>query len=1097
MRRLSTLTSVVSTLLLGGVLAANLGPAYGQSTSAELRGNVEDKSHAMIANATITATNTSTGRQRSANSNAKGTFSIPDLQPATYTIEVSAPSFGSVKYPNVVLTVGEEQVLEVSLPLAQANENVVVQGTVSGVELASSSLGGVVDGRTVKDLPLNGRDWSTLALLEPGVSAVRSQNALNGSSSNRGSRGLGAQVDINGNRPTQNIYFLDGLSVNDYANGTPGNAFGVTLGVDAIQEFSVVTSNYNATYGQASGGIINAVTRSGTNKVHGDVYEFLRNDFFDARNYFDPVRIPPLRRNQYGIAAGGPIWKDHTFIFANYEGLRWIANTTSTANVPTPAARAGQLTTGTITVDPAVAPFLALWPLPNCAAGGGTCPVGNVAQYSFVAKSIQSANFGTLKVDHQLSTKDNLSATYSVDDSSTMSPDSLNSLNVGTTLRRNTGSMSETHIFNASMVNVLRLGANRVTAHALVASPGNNAAAQTTALGILPGRDAPYLSVPTLNAYTGGQNGLATTNFAYTTSQVYDDVSLQKRSHTIKIGGQFVHYNSNEQVASVPNGEYDFPSLQSFLQNIPSTFYADLAYAPGQTSGAPTGLGFPERGFRQSVTGLYIQDDWRVLSNLTLNLGLRYERASVPTEEHGRLSNLYDFTTTNLNPGAQLFNNPTNKNFEPRVGFAWDPYKNGKVSVRGAFGVFDVLPLIYEYALVESYAAPSSALAQISLPYALDPADTGAGSFPNGGYRYITSGNPVPLRVAAVQRNPARNYILQDNLSVQYQLSKNTVVTVAYAGNHGVHMVDVANDANYGTPVYGANGIHFDNSTRNIALGGIRQVTWQDSSNYNALQTQVEKHFGKGFQFKGSYTWSRSLDGFSSSSFPTTFQNSLSLLFFNHHLVHGPSDYDVTNVAVLNGLWDLPSLHAGNGALRAVTNGWTASGILQLSGGEPFTPVISGDALTEVISSPYDVPNYTPGAPGCNGQKTNVGNPVHYINVNCYTFNGAYNLAKGLTTGGLGNAGRNSIFGPGVVEMDISALRNFPLRFLSEASRLQFRADAFNVTNRTNFQAPFANNKIFSNAGTTNTATAVAAAGLITLTSTSSRQMQLSLKLIW
>jgi hypothetical protein len=243
------------------------------------------------------------------------------------------------------------------------------------------------------------------------------QNAANGSSSNRSSRGLGAEVTINGNRPTQNASFLDGLNINDYANSTPGNAFGLTLGVDAIQEFSVITSNFNAVYGQASGGVINAVTRSGTNQFHGDLYEYLRNDFFDARNHFDPVRIPPLRRNQYGIAAGGPIWKGHTFIFANYEGMRWLASATSTAVVPSPNARSGKLVAGTVTVSPAVAPFLALWPAAN-----GTV-TGDTGIYTFTGKSLQYANFGTLRVDHAFSQSDSLSGTYSVDDSSSLSPD--------------------------------------------------------------------------------------------------------------------------------------------------------------------------------------------------------------------------------------------------------------------------------------------------------------------------------------------------------------------------------------------------------------------------------------------------------------------------------------------------------------------------------------------------------------------------------------------------------------------------------------------------------------------------------------------------
>ena len=1045
-----------------------------QSTSAELQGTIQDPTGSVIPNAAVSVKNVATDVTRLAKSNASGIFNVPDLGPATYDVIISAPGFGTQRTTNLVLTVGAQQVLNVTLTTAQVNSTVEVTSTAPAVDLASSTLSGVEDAKTTRDLPLNGRDWTQLATLQPGVSSVRTQNTLNGSSSNRGSRGFGTELSINGGRPTQNNYFLDGITQNDYANATPGSVLGLTLGVDAIQEFSVLTSNYNATYGQTSGGVINAVTRSGSNQIHGDVYEFLRNDKLDARNFFD-VQKPPFRRNQFGAAAGGPIRRDRTFIFGNFEGLRQALTTTSLATVPSAAARAGMLSTGAVTVSPAVKPFLALWPSPNA----GLLGAGDTGLYNFAAKSPSSENFGSLRVDHVISDKDNVAVVYSIDDGVTQTPDSLNSTFVNSTLRRNTVSVHETHIFSPELLNVFRAGLNRVTAHALTSSPGNNPAASDPTLGILPGRDAPYLTVPGITTYNGGLNGLATTNFWYTTPQLYDDFSIQKRAHSMKVGFSFIRYLSNMQVASVPNGEYDFNSLSSFLTNKPNIFYADLSYAPGQSSGAPVGTGFPERGFRQNVFGGYFQDDIKLREYLTVNVGLRYEMSTVPVEEHGRVSNLRDITSTNLYPGQPLFQNPTHLNFEPRVGVAWDPFKNGKTAVRAGFGMFDILPLIYEYGLLDSYAAPFSSLAQIgSQP---------AGSFPTGGYAYILSGKPVPLRAPSIQYNPSRNYVMQWNASIQRSLTPNLTLLVAYSGSRGVHMAAVGNDVDIVQPTLTSQGYLWptpvgSGTKINPAFGGIRQLTWGDNSFYDSLQTRVQKRFSHGFQLVGSFTWAKSIDGYSSSSFPTTFQTSVSTLFINRKLNRGPSDFNVGRTLVINGLWELPKLASASGLVKSVANGWELGGVFQANDGLPFTPLISGDATGQLSGGTYDVPNRVVGQ-ACT-QLVNPGNPSHYINTGCYSFPVPATL--------LGNAGRNSIIGPGIVEMDASILRNFALPFISEASRLQFRAEAFNLANRANFEPPVPNNKLFSASGA-----AIANAGVITSTSTTSRQLQFALKLIW
>ena len=1055
--------------------AAAAGLLHAQTTSAELRGDIHDPSGAVIPNGEITVKNVATGAVRLTKSNASGIFSVPDLQPSQYEMTVSATGFTTQRRTNIELTVGALEVMNITLTPSSVSSSVEVTADAPGVELANAALAGVEDAKATRELPLNGRDWTQLALLQPGVSAIRTQNTLNGSSSNRGSRGFGSEVSIGGGRPTQNNYFFDGISQNDYTNGVPGSSTGLALGVDAVQEFSVLTNDYNATYGGTSGGVVNAVSRSGTNQVHGDAYEFLRNDKLDARNFFDGQK-PPFRRNQFGAAVGGPVKRDKTFFFVNYEGLQQSLTGTTIATVPSAAARAGNLAAGKVTVSPAVVPYLALWPLPN----GPLLRNGDTGQYIFTARSPATENTGMVKVDHTLSPKDSLAFSWSTDNGHTQSPDGLNTIYADNSLWRNTASINETHIFNAQSINVFRVGMNRVTAQGLATSPGNNPAASDPSLGILPGRDAPYLTVPGITTFTGGNNGLATTNFWFTNFQFYDDWSLQRGKHSIKVGADFIRYRYNTQVASDPNGEYDFATLQDFLTNNKLTnFYADVFYSGTQAT--PTGTGFPERGFRQNAAGAYFQDDYRWLPNLTVNLGLRYEVASVPTEVNGLLSNLRDIYSTNLNVGQTLFQNPTHRNFEPRVGLAWDPFKNGKTSIRAGFGIFDVLPLIYEFSMLEGYSGPFSSLVTLINPP--------AGSFPNGGYKTILGLNPgnAPVREPSIEYNPPRNYVMQWNASVQRSLAPNLTLLVAYAGSRGVHMFTVFNDADIVTPALTPQGYLFPSpvasGTRlNPNFGSIRQLTWGDSSNYNSLQTRVQQRFSHGFQLQGSFTWQKSIDGYSSSVFPTQFQNSTTTLFINRHLNRGPSDFNVGRVGVIDGLWDLPQMKSAPVAVKALANGWQMGGIFTVSDGMPFTPLISGDAAGENSSGSYDVPMRVAG-PACSNL-TNPGNPNQYINLACYSFPSPANL--------LGNVGRNSLTGPGLAELDYSLKRNFPLHFLSESAALQFRAEMFNLANRVNFEPPLPNNKLYNTKGAL-----LATAGIITSTATTSRQIQLALRLVW
>jgi len=379
-------------------------PIFAQVTGATLSGTITDASGAVLPRAQVKITNLSTAVTRKSLTQDDGFYSAPNLSPGNYEVTASAQGFATVTRKGITLNVGGNQILDIQLKVGPATEQVEVDERAPILQLASSETADVVDSRTVRELPLNGRSWTDLAALQPGV--VRLESSFNYSSGfDRGLKGFSTQLSISGGRPVQNNYRIDGLTVNDYANGGPSNVIGGALGVDAIQEFSVITSNYTAQYGRTSGGVVNAITKSGTSGLHGSAYEFIRNSALDARNYFDfnsagnPAR-PPFRRNQFGGSLGGPISKGHTFFFGDYEGIRQSKGIATQAIVPSVAARAGNLTTGHVNVDPAAAKYLNLYPLPNVSTGAGDTGI-----YSFTDQQVLTENFFTTRIDEVVSQK--------------------------------------------------------------------------------------------------------------------------------------------------------------------------------------------------------------------------------------------------------------------------------------------------------------------------------------------------------------------------------------------------------------------------------------------------------------------------------------------------------------------------------------------------------------------------------------------------------------------------------------------------------------------------------------------------------------------
>src|SRR6202049_4713617 len=799
--------TVASFLTFAALVFSSLLPAtaHAQVAGASLSGTVTDQSGAFVPQAAISIRNVSTDITRTTTTSANGFYSVPNLLPGTYDVKATAQGFSTQLQTGITLTVGEQQVLNFTLQVGQMTQTIQVSTEAPNVELASSSISATVNSTTVRELPLNGRSWTDLAALQPGVSAIQTQTdfAVGG---DRGNRGFGNQITVAGDRPEQNNYRLDGVSINDFNNAAPGSVLGGDLGVDAVQEFSVITSNVSAEYGRTSGGVINAITRSGTNQFHGSAYEFLRNDKLDAANFFENANGLPkasFRQNQFGVSAGAPIKKDRLFIFGDYEGIRYSKGIPTPITVPSNNARNGILNfpgatndptlfpsgcvvTGItdqckVTVDPSVQKYLPFWPV-----SAKTNPDGNTAAFGFSAQRRVTENFFTIRGDAKISEKDSLFITYLRDATPYSSPDGLDAVLVSSSTYRHIVSIEETHTFSPTLVNSVRAGYNREYEMNDIGATAINPLANDPTLAAIPGQKAAHVILAGIDQFTGGVLGNTTALYGWNSFQGYDDAFWTHGSHSIKFGGGVERQQLNRLTHTDPSGVFTFNSLSDFLTNNPHRFKGENFSS------------VREQGLRQTILGVYVQDDWRFRPNLTLNLGLRWEMATAINDNHGAIVNMFDLT--DLLPhcgtvivgkcagGDPLFGNNTLHNFEPRVGFAWDPFHNGKTSVRGSFGMFDILPLAYQYIAAATKQFPFVSSGAINNPgqgtlgtMITLPSPAGDGGSKKGG--------------SYTEQYPHRSYVMQWNLNVQRELIGKVTAMVGYVGSRGVHEPFRSDDA--------------------------------------------------------------------------------------------------------------------------------------------------------------------------------------------------------------------------------------------------------------------------------------------------------------
>ena len=1212
--KLGQLLAGVCVLCLSALISL---PLRAQVAGATLTGTVTDTQGGAIPNAKVSARNVATGVSTDATTNAAGAFNIVNLVPGDYEVNISAPGFSTV-VTKVTLTVGATQALNPSLTVGQVTQEVQVTGVAPIVETTNATLSGEVVGQQIIELPLNGRDWAQLATLQPGVAQVRPHEAVDAPGGE--TRGLGMQMTVDGNRPQQNAYRLNGIIVNDYSNAGPGNVLGANMGVDAIQEFSVLTSNYSAEYGFTSGGVINAITKSGTNTFHGSAYEFVRNSAFDAANFFENANGETkggFTRNQFGASAGWKVLKDRAFLFGDYEGLRQAKAVPQIAQTLTANARLGILNdaTGlppgapgsansiwvgpcphpnmtnlapgqsTVCVDntmeklvsPSGTPAGGLEPLPNGAVLG---PDNNVAQFFTDGNQKVTDNYSTVRGDLRISDKDSLVGTWYRDHSTWTKPDSFNQDINGFQVPHAAYSLEENHIFSSAMVNTLRLGLNQSNLVSPAISTSNSLELDNT-LGMLPGCTAPGVNIGAgglsansatatgFGGFTGAQGFYAKTAII----QLFDDVSRTTGKHNFKFGFMYLGNHQDWGQGSGCGGSASFGSIQDFLQNIPSQ--VRMPALPPFTSGPTT------HHYRQKIFGGYVQDDWKFRSNLTFNLGLRYEAATIPTETQDKINQL---ETLYQNPGTncvanlqglavcpgffhQTFqHNPTLKNFEPRIGFAWDPFHTGKTSVRGGFGLFDNLPLSYMFALNALQVAPNGAEVDLNGP-------------PQGSYPLGFA--PIALSTSATASSrygfnepfPKRNYIMQWNVNVQRQVSPSTSVTLAYAGSRGIHNPFQTDELNtvfpfsttsgwlfptvpsiiptnppqgvpippLNTPVVcsspfapqGACGNISGSSPTGIVPGQrinpnvalIQSTIFQAQSWYEALQARVDKRLSHSLQLGGSFTWGKSLDTSSSSFAGDNYSNNITptIEWWDIHLSKGLSDFNVTRNLVINGLWTVPTPASFTGPLSFVAKGWELGAVFEASDGTPLWTLggIEGDPMGQLNGEPMSIPDYVS---GCNLTNPSSGRSgtLQYINPNCFInavapsaafFNAAspfgcdksfipnYAAANPglpplnpLTCINLmGNLGRNTVIGPGLLNLDFSVVKDNYIKKITESFNVQFRAEFFNVLNRANFAPPAAGNLEARSA----TGTVPAGFGILTTTQVPNREIQFALKLIW
>ena len=1043
--------------------------AVAQDTTAVLEGQVTDASGGLLAGATVRVINPETGYAREQHTSANGTYHL-DLPSGNYDVRVEAPHFATYARSAVRLDVSQTARIVAVLQVAGTNEAINVGGAAQLVDSSSNEIGNAVTARELVDLPLNGRNFTQLGLLQPGVAPLTA-----GLSKAGGSLRAGQAYAVDGQRPESNNYLLDGVTNVNRVDG----GYALRTPVDAIQEFRILVQSAPAEYGGTSGATTTVITRAGTNALHGSLYEFLRNDAFDARNFFS-TSVEPLKQNQFGATLGGPIRRNKEFFFAYYEGFRNVQGVTQNAIVPSDAQRAGDFSGLTDPQTGAPAPLInefAGQPFPgNRIPQRAINPIAqNLIQFYphanagpnlFITtqKETSFAHQGGGRFDHIFNEHDQLAARYARASTNNVDPLSIAGANVpgfpvGEDLNTQSATVSETHVFGASSVNIFRLGffrnqfntdkpLNRTTSQSLGFGYGSTlAAAQGPPFVIVSG----YASIG--DPITGPRD--TTQN----TFEVHDSFARTFGAHSLKTGVEFSRNQINMTEGIASNGFFVFApfpasdSFASFLLGFPVVFFQ--------------GGGDVNRGLRNVESALYAQDEWRVTRRLTLNYGLRWEvntpyvdiRDRMNEWAPGQQSRVFQNAPSGLlfpgDPGVPRGVAPIYwKALMPRIGFAWDPTGSGKSSLRAAYGIF------YD-SVTNGVGGPLQApLSAVPWTQArqLSPPINFASPF-NGQNPFVPNTFPQPLTILTVAAGLRPPYAQDWNFSVQHSLAGNFLLEARYIGNKGTRLPRFieANPAVYGPGATSDNadqrrlyaGCHTAGAPCDFASVGL--ISNSANSTYHAGQFSVSRRFSHGLAFLGSYTYSKSLDYVSSfnvaGSAPRLVagENDLAQNPFNLNAEHGPSLFDARHRFVFSGSYMIPIPRDTNRALRAVAGGWQFNTIANFSSGTPFTVYDSSNVSLQG-SAPEITGFYSSRPDLVSNPNTGSHTPDQWVSRSAFL-----RLDPATRAGQFGNEGRNALHGPGIANVDLSLLKSIPLR---ENLRLQLRAECFNVANHANFGLP-------------------------------------------
>jgi outer membrane receptor protein involved in Fe transport len=1003
-------------------------------TSATLLGTVTDPAGAAIPNASIQVKNVGTAQTQQITTDGQGRYTAPDLPVGNYEAQASAQGFQTMVRRGITLTVGQQAVVDFSMMVGQSQQTVTVDAQVSQVDTESTTVQSVVEQKQINDLPLNGRNFTDLITLVPGVAG--------GSQIGNGGfnllYGVENNFSVSGARSEGQAYLMDGTDIQGFwAHGSGSGVMGTTLGVEAIAEFSVLTNTYGAQYG-GNGAVVNTVSKSGTNEWHGSAYEFFRNSALDARNFYDGSTIPAYRQNQFGGSFGGPIKKDKLFFFVTDEELRKSQGQTEVSYVPDAAAHAGP-------VSPLTAPILALYPLPQVDLGNG------IGTYSSVASTVGNENYLLTRIDYNISSKDSLFVRYIRDGANIVYPFLGSPLppfwpEVGTTANH-FATVEYRHLFSSNIINLLRFSFTRTFESDVEQHP-----IQTPALNFEPiaGQNG---GVNITGLQSIGPSIFAPLGEAQNKFPLSDDVIWTKGAHSIRFGGVLSRVQTNFFQQGWDGGFYNFGGLGAFLAGVPYLF---IGPEPNQRDSY--------RDFREIDVSGYVNDDWKVTSRLTVNAGLRYDFVTDPTTDIQPLNTIVNPPYGTFQRVSHVFaGNPSLRNFEPRLGVAWDPFGDHKTSIRAGAGIF------FDPIEARSYASgyyfnPPYALAFVGLP-----------SFPNP----FPGALPPPAQLVGADYNTTHTpHMYQWNFNIQRELFPNTTLTVGYVGSRGLDLY-VGRDINpveptvvngvdvFGTATPGVIGIT-PNPRENPAGSALGSEAPVSNSSYNSLQVGFNRRFSHGVQSLLSYTWSKCMDDASGAyglEGGIDWSDPL-----NGSFDRGRCLFDRPQVLRWSGVYALPFQQ------NPFVKGWQVSGNLTAQSGSPWNVTVGFDQSGNDEAGSERPNLILPAGQAITGNINDWANPA----------------AFGLPAAGtLGNLQRDFLWGPGIVTVDFAVMKDTQIK---ERYHLQFRAEFFNILNHPNFSLPNASAFVQTadGGGAPNPTF-----GTITSTTTSSRQIQFALKLLF